>query len=195
MANKHAQVLDKDTFSILMESVSDSATYLRDKAMLLLSFKAGLRAQEIAGIRWQDVSDFKNEINDKHLFVPSAIAKNNREATLPMHVELYDALVELRKIRKDDEYIIYPTRKTTHGVCMTPNAVVKWFDKLYKSHDMRGCSSHSGRRTFITNLARKAGQFDCSIKDVQILARHAKLGTTESYIEPSKTIVNLVGAI
>lgn len=195
MANKHAQVLDAEAFQDIMLYVSKGKSPLRDQAMILLSYKAGLRAQEIAGIQWKDVCDFRGDVREDHFFVPSSIAKNNREATIPMHAQLYIVLCALRKERPDDEYIIYPTRKTTYEDGMTPNAVVKWFDALYKEHNMRGCSSHSGRRTFITQLSRKAGLFDCSIKDVQILARHAHLGTTESYIEPSKTIGNLVGAI
>ena len=62
-------------------------------------------------------------------------------------------------------------------------AVAVWFHRLYSGLGMIGCSSHSGRRTFITKAARKIGEVGGSLRDVQQLAGHSSLSTTARYIE------------
>jgi integrase/recombinase XerD len=61
--------------------------------------------------------------------------------------------------------------------------VVVWFHRLYAGLGMVGCSSHSGRRSFITRAARKISEVGGSLRDVQALAGHSSLGTTARYIE------------
>ena len=59
------------------------------------------------------------------------------------------------------------------------NLMCEWYRKL----GFEGCSSHSGRRTFITNAARRISSVGGSLRDVQALARHASLSMTQRYIE------------
>ena len=58
-----------------------------------------------------------------------------------------------------------------------------WFHRLYTALQMDGCSSHSGRRTFITRAARRVSQVGGSLRDVQELAGHTSLAMTQRYIE------------
>ena len=46
-----------------------------------------------------------------------------------------------------------------------------------------GASSHSGRRTLITNVAKNISAVGGSMRDVQSLAGHSNLQTTQRYIE------------
>ena len=66
---------------------------------------------------------------------------------------------------------------------MRTTSVVNWFAALYLELGMEGCSSHSGRRTFITSAARNIHRTGCSLRDVQLLAGHASIETTERYID------------
>ena len=75
-------------------------------------------------------------------------------------------------------------------------AIVNLFQRWYRNLGLIGCSSHSGRRTFITNAARKISTVGGSLRDVQHLAGHSSLQTTQRYIEGDsearKRVVELV---
>src|SRR5262249_16302815 len=69
------------------------------------------------------------------------------------------------------------------GGGLSPATVRVGFHRLYPSLKMDGCSSHSGRRTFITRAARRVSQVGGSLRDVQELAGHTSLAMTQRYIE------------
>ena len=62
-------------------------------------------------------------------------------------------------------------------------AIVNMFSAWYVDMGLMGCSSHSGRRTFITNAARQITTVGGSLRDVQMLAGHSSLAVTQRYIE------------
>ena len=66
---------------------------------------------------------------------------------------------------------------------MTPVSIVNFFAIAYRAIGLEGCSSHSGRRTFITRAARLVHKAGGSLRDVQILAGHRSIQTTQRYID------------
>ena len=79
------------------------------------------------------------------------IAKKKSGRRIPIHPELRKALVTLQRNRSN---IFGPVAKSRKGGAMRPNSIVCWFKLLYQEIAFDGCSSHSGRRTFITLAAR-----------------------------------------
>jgi len=94
-----------------------------------------------------------------------------------------EAITPLHQLRGDEVHPERPVVASERGGPLTASSVTKWFFHLYRDVGMTGCSSHSGRRTFITRAARKVGEVGGSVRDVQQLAGHASLQTTQRYIE------------
>jgi len=61
--------------------------------------------------------------------------------------------------------------------------IVNLFRGWYSDLGLAGCSSPSGRRTFLTMAAQKISLVGGSLRDVQSLAGHKSLQTTQRYIE------------
>jgi integrase len=66
---------------------------------------------------------------------------------------------------------------------MTALSIVVWFNRVFRTIGLKGCSSHSGRRTFITRAARLVHNAGGSLRDVQLLAGHRSIQTTQRYID------------
>jgi integrase/recombinase XerD len=100
-----------------------------------------------------------------------------------LHVELKAALEELRQAWPERVYPGKPVVFSERGR-FGANGVAHWFKRFYADAGLTGASSHSGRRTFLTQLARCCAKAGASLRDVQRIAGHADLGTTERYVEP-----------
>lgn len=178
MAGRQAKAIGASALRRVLGHLSRSPTPARDRVMVLLSVRAGLRACEIARLEWSMVLDAHGRVGDV-VTIPDRIAKMGSGRRIPMHAELRHALVHLR--RKTEG--MGPIVRSARGGGLRPNSIVNWFVALYRALDLDGCSSHSGRRSFITAAARSAHRAGCSLRDVQILAGHRSIETTQRYIE------------
>ena len=184
----HAKVLTVGD----LKKVIDELKNARETTMVLLSLKAGLRAVEIAGLKW-------GAVREDDTIIELVNTKGGKPRTVPVNKELRKALQVYRaecKHTRDVDYV-FLARHAKPGTPLTANAVAAWFRDLYTRRlKWTGYSSHSGRRTFATNAARKAIVAGGSLRDVQDMLGHASLNTTQRYLEPSsdakRRLVDLV---
>jgi integrase/recombinase XerD len=173
----------------------------RNIAMFQLSVKAGLRAKEISMLTWAMVTDADGRVAETISLENKASKGKRGGRAVPINKALREALERLHKsldAPASDSPIIRSERgrNSERGGRMSPGSIADWFGDLYRSVGFDGCSSHSGRRTFITRAARRISQVGGSLRDVQYLAGHSSLSTTQIYIdgdgEAQRKVVDLI---
>ncbi len=196
MAKKRAKVLNEAQLSKLLTYLDAKSTMPeRDKLVVLLTFKAGLRVGEVAKIRTSHMLDVTGRPANV-ITVFGSVAKGGRCREVPMHPDIRHALVAFLEKYPKAKHVALARRKTcgNRSGCTSANALTVWFSRIYREAGFSGTSSHSGRRTFGTNLARACYSHQATLIDVQRLLGHRMLSTTEAYVEPTEHARALVCA-
>lgn len=178
MAGKQAKILSEDDLEDLLIYASATRNPIRNRVIVLLSAKAGLRAGEIAQLTWDMVVGPTGAVGIVIELYDHA-AKKQSGRVIPMHKHLRDALIDLRGVSRPTGFVVVSER----GGAMTPLSIVVWFYRAFKNIGLKGCSSHSGRRTFVTRAARIVHKAGGSLRDVQLLAGHRSIQATQRYID------------
>jgi integrase len=168
----------------------------RNLLIVLLSYKAGLRAKEIAALKWSMVMNAEGDIGD-HIHLTNEASKGKSGRIIALNKDLKKQLIKVKEIDgieiADAGQSVIQTQR---GMGTSAQVIVNSFSEWYRKLGFLGCSSHSGRRSFITQAARKVSLVGGSLRDVQALAGHASLTTTSRYIETDgeaqSKLVNLV---
>ena len=177
MRGKQAKILSDDNLEDLLLFAETSRHPLRNKVIVLLSAKAGLRAGEIAHLTWAMVTDPTGAIGTV-LELPDHAAKKGSGRVIPLHEDLRTALAAWRAATHSAGPVIVSER----GGPMTPQSIVVWFANAYRVLGLDGCSSHSGRRTFITRAARLVHR--CR----RVTARRAAIGRAS--VDPNNSAIH-----
>lgn len=186
---KQAKILNQKQVEALLHHVGKGRNGLRNRVIVLLSVRAGLRAKEIAALRWSMVLDASGSVGEAiHLTDDASKGRSGR--VIPLNRHLREFLVSLHQSQSHSRtaYVV-PTERSDRT---SAQAIVNIFRRWYHDLGLVGCSSHSGRRTFITNAARKISTVGGSLRDVQHLAGHSSLQTTQSYIDGYSIAKNLI---
>jgi integrase len=123
MLRKQAKVVSSRELKRLLDYAAHGRYPERDRVLVLLSFKAGFRAKEIAGLRWSMVTDTSGELVDQLALPDRASKGRNGGRVVPMHRELRDALAILMVAEPDkvrpNRPVIYSERGS--GYSSTPS--------------------------------------------------------------------------
>lgn len=149
----------------------------RNRAMVVTSFWSGMRVGEIAALRVGDVSNTDGTIKSEVRLLAQQ-TKGHYGRVVFLNDKLRAELAAyLRTVRvKDPQQPLFYTEKAAG---FSANTLTQWFHWTYKKAGISGASSHSGRRTFITNLANKG----IGVRVLASLAGHRSIAVTQAYID------------
>jgi integrase len=178
MLGKQAKILSPGDMADLLIFSDCTRNPVRDRLIVLLSAKAGMRAGEIANLTWDMVVNASGQVSNV-IELRDHAAKKGSGRLIPIHTDLADALSAWRQISVESGHVV----RSERGGPMTALSIIVWFNRAFRIIGLEGCSSHSGRRTFITRAARLVHHAGGSMRDVQLLAGHRSIQTTQRYID------------
>jgi len=175
---KQARLLKKDEFKRVLAIIDAHKHSARNRIIFYLSFYAGLRACEIASLRICDVVDGNNTVKSEIVLEARMTKGNDRQRVMVSQVlqkELQRFIDSHSAFKATD----MPLLRSQKGGAFSPLTISQLFARFYDKAGIKGASSHSGRRQFITTLAEK----QINVRVIQALARHQHLNSTMRYID------------
>ena len=174
---KQAKTLTAQNLRQVLDYVAQHKHALRNRTMLLVTHYAGMRVGEVANLRYANVVDEQGKIRDEIQLEPTQ-TKGRHARTVFVNAKLkreLEAYVRNHMPTNPNAPLFYTQKREG----FTPNTLAQHFHYLYKRAGIAGGSSHSGRRTFITNLAAKG----VGVRVLMSLAGHRSISTTQAYID------------
>jgi integrase/recombinase XerD len=178
---KQAKTLNHQEIRRVLDYTATRKHSIRNRALVLTSFLSGMRCGELSSLRYCDVVNADGTIkNEIYLTVEQTKGNEGRAVfineKLRKELEAYTATY---KPTNASRKFFYSQKSTSDG--FTANTLTQFFHYLYRRVGIDGASSHSGRRTFATNIASKG----VGIKVLQKLLGHKNIQTTSVYIYAS----------
>ena len=176
MSNQ-ARTINAAELEKLLQVASNTKHPERNRVILLLTHLAGMRIGEVAAVKIGDVV-----LNDKRVLdqinLKASQTKGSQSRTVllneRMQVELASHVKTLKSLHPTNP--LFPTQRS---IGFSANSLTQIVNGLYRKAGLQGCSSHSGRRGFLTNLAEKG----VSVRVMMALAGHRNMATTQRYID------------
>src|ERR1700704_1865469 len=129
MAGKQAKTLSRQQVLAALRHARHGRYPQRDRVMILLSVKAGLRAGEIAKLTWTMMLEADGRLADR-IELHDRAAKKRSGRPIPLHDDLRRELLILRRQTGSNGAVIQSERGGSRG--MRPGSVVNWFRRLYR---------------------------------------------------------------
>lgn len=176
-----ARIVESADLAKVLAFVDTRRHAARNRCMLLLTHYAGLRVGEVACLRWQDVVNADGTVKDEIRLLPD-MTKGRHARTVFVSKKLREELQAYADQAHciNRSYPFFPSQKSVkHG--FSANSLGQTLTQIYQAAGIEGASSHSGRRTFLTNLANKG----TAIHLLKMLAGHRNIATTAAYLYSS----------
>jgi integrase/recombinase XerD len=175
---KQAKTLKPDEIKVVLAYVATRRHAVRDRAIVITSFLSGMRAHELASLRIGDVISDGGRIRDE-IALDASQTKGTHARRVFVNAKLKKELVSYIKAVCAGGKPSDPLFRSQKRRSFNANTMCQLFLNIYAKCGIKGASSHSGRRTFITNMASKS----VSVRVLAVLAGHSSIATTQRYID------------
>ena len=182
---KQSKTLNKSQIKMVGEYLLSNRYGLRDQTIFYFSVKCGLRSKEISHLKWWMVMDSDGSVGN-YLNLPNSSSKGKSGRVVPLNKDLkknLEKMLDEHQTSNDFDPQTSFIVRTERSKSTSPQSIVNMFQRWYKDLGLVGCSSHSGRRTFITETSKKISSVGGSLRDIQMMVGHSSLQTTQRYIE------------
>ena len=186
-----ARVFSDTELDAVMKSIAENRHSVRNKALMMLTLRSGIRIGTAAGLTLDDILNADGSL--KQVVVGRReIMKGSKTSTIFLsHPELREALEQWLSIRpkyKTEDRLFV----SQQGKGFSPNALSKTMWKIYQKAGLEGFSSHSNRRTFATEVLKSGAD----IVALQTLMNHSNVSTTARYVSHNEEyLLKVVGSI
>jgi integrase/recombinase XerD len=179
LMSKQAKVLTPQEIRRVLDYVATRPHAARNRAMFLTMLYAMLRVKECAALRYADVLDAEGKIKTE-FYLSAEQTKGRKGGVVFVSEKLrkeLQAYVRVFPPKALSDKLFYSQKRPSEG--WTSNTLCQFFHHLFRECAISGASSHSPRRTLITNLADKG----VSVRVLQSISRHRCLSTVQVYID------------
>jgi integrase/recombinase XerD len=181
---RQAPVLSERDKVRVLQVLSRESCAPRNRLMFMLSWLAGMRVGEIAALRIEDVLSQSGAIRTE-VQLSASQTKGSTGRKVLLNVQMQEEIrryVSALPVPIQASAPLIPSRT---GKPFSANGLCQRFIQLYGKAGLDKATSHSGRRTFITELAHKG----VNVRVLAALAGHRHIGTTQRYIELNDAVL------
>lgn len=172
-----AKTLTPAEIDQVLNYIATKSFPLRNRVMLLSGLFSGMRVGEISSLTISDVMNSDRSVKaEVRLTAEQTKGRQPRTVFLPQ--KLRDELQSYLDLRTDAKPE-HPLFVTAGRKRFSANVMAQHFHYLFKRAGIAGASSHSMRRSFITNLAAKG----IGVRVLASLAGHRSIAVTQKYID------------
>ncbi len=151
----------------------------KEGLVVLFALYEGFRREEIATVRWDDLSAVEGWIR--------VVGKGEKQASLPLHPMVAEALSQ---IEHEDPVWVFPGQQGRDHV--NPSTVWEWVKKLGAEAGIENVTPHRLRHSALAKSNDTTGD----LRAVQDFARHSKIDTTAGYTQTlTRRLVAAVNAV
>ena len=174
---KQAMTLNDKQLKVVLAHTATRRHAARDRAIIMVSYLAGLRAKEIAALTLDNIRAEDGSLREEFVLAPEQ-SKGRKSRRVFISTRLRKELeTYLRQVkRRDHSGALFQSQK---GGAFSGNTMCQLFLDIYAECGLDGASSHSGRRSLLTSLASKG----ISVRVLQEIAGHSSIAVTQRYLD------------